>query len=259
MNSLARSETIEQRRRIFSGLAVRNRVVGVLRFAVPAAGIVIFGGLVLQLFLGSLGDDFGFSNMSIDRNNLIVDTPSYSSMGADGSSYLVEAAAAKSALDRTDIIDLTKAVLTIKKTEGTTMTAHADAARLETTSQLVTVDGATRIADSEGMKGTIVGIFANMAAETMVGKGDVDLAFANGATLKAASMSYDGSSSTWRFARATLTLPATPGEDETAKASTMVSKAAGPAAEIATGGVALPPVVAAPRPMARRPLAQEKP
>lgn len=252
MNSLARSETIEQRSRIFAGLAVRNRVIGVLRFAVPAAGIVIFFGLVLQLFLASLGDEFGFSNISVDRNNLIVDTPSYSSMGADGSSYQVQAASAKSALDRTDIIDLSMAVLTIKKTKGATITASADAARLETTSQLVTVDGATRIADSEGMEGTIVGIFADMAAETMVGKGDVDLTFANGATLKAGSMSYDGAVSTWRFARATLTLPSTPGEDEAKKAGAMASKAADPGPELVTRGVA-------PQPRARRPMAQEKP
>ena len=87
----------------------RNRLVGVLRFAVPAFGGVVFGGLMLQLFLASLGEDFGFSNVSIDRDNLVVDTPSYASMGADGSSYQVQAESARSALDRTDIIHLTKA------------------------------------------------------------------------------------------------------------------------------------------------------
>ncbi|MHB1103217.1 MAG: hypothetical protein ACYC0C_10690 [Devosia sp.] len=259
MSILARSETLDQRNRIFSTLAARNRFVEVLRFAVPAAGVVIFGGLVLQLFFASLGDDFGFSSISIDRNNLVVDTPSYSSMGADGSSYQVEAASAKSALDRTDIIDLNMVVLTIKKTKGATITARADAARLETTSQLVTVDGVTRIADSKGMKGTIVGIFANMAAETMVGKGGVDITFSNGATLKAASMSYDGASSTWQFARATLTLPSTPGEDEAKRAGAVVSQSAGQAAEDITGEVTGRPALVAPRPMARRPLAQEKP
>jgi lipopolysaccharide export system protein LptC len=255
MNTLARAETFEQRRRIFATLALRNRVVDVLRIAVPAAGIVIFCGLLLQLFLASLGDDFGFSNLSIDRNNLIVDTPSYSSMGTDGSSYQVSAASAKTALERTDIIDLTEPVLSITRTGGGTITARADAARLETTSQLMTVDGATRIADSDGLKGTIVGISADMAAETMVGNGDVDITFSNGATLEAASMSYDGARSTWRFARATLTLPSTPGEDrvEAPGAVAIDAAAEAPAAP------ALQPHLVPPQPVARRPLAQEQP
>jgi len=262
MSTLARSETLDQRSHIFSTLAARNRFVGVLRLAVPAAGVVILGGLVLQLFLASLGDDFGFSNISIDRNNLVVDTPSYSSMGVDGSSYQVEAASAKSALDRTDIIDLTRAVLTITKTGGATITASADAARLETSGQLVTVDGVTRIADSEGMKGTIVGIFANMAAETMVGKGDVDITFSNGTTLRADSMSFDGARSTWSFSRATLTLPSTPGEGEAGPAATVVSQPAGEVAvadqDEVTNSIAVAPAIVAPQPMARRPLAQEQ-
>lgn len=262
MSILARSETLDQRNRIFSTLAARNRLVGVLRLAVPAAGVIIPGGLVLQLFIAGLGDDFGFSNISIDRNNLVVETPSYSSMGADGSSYQVEAASARSALDHTDIIDLTQAVLTIKKAKGATITARADAARIETTGQLVTVDGVTRIADSKGMKGTIVGIFANMAAETMVGKGDVDITFSNGATLKAASMSYDGATSTWSFTRATLTLPSTPGEGKARKAAAIVNRPSGQVAEEdqedVTGGIAAAPVLVAPQPMARRPLAQEQ-
>lgn len=253
MSTLAPPESIERRDRIFSALAVRNRVVGAMRLAVPAVGIVILGGLVLELFIASLGDDFGFSNVSIDRNNLVVDTPSYSSMGADGSSYQVEAASAKSALDRTDIIDLTGAVLTIKKTMGATIVARADAARIETVGQLVTVEGVTRIADSKGMKGTIVGVFANMEAETMVGQGDVDITFSNGTTLEAAGMAYDGPSSTWRFSRATLTLPSTPGEDKVKEAAAAAGQVpAGMSAE-----VTLRPALVAPRPMARRPLARE--
>lgn len=262
MSTLARAETLEQRTRIFANLAVRNRLIEILRFAVPAAGIVILGGLVVRLFFAGMGDDFGFSNISIDRNNLIVDTPSYSSIGTDGSSYMVEAASARSALDRTDIIDLDMAVLTIAKAGGATITAAADAARLETTGQLVTVDGITSLADSEGMIGTVVGVFANMANESMVGRGAVDITFANGATLKAVGMSYSGADSTWSFSRATLTLPSTPGEERAAKSAQMVSQASAPlrgqVADEAIGQATSNSILVAPRPMSRRPAAQEQ-
>ena len=203
---LAQSGTVDQRDRILSILRARNRFVGVLRFAVPALGAVVFGGLMLQLFLGSLGDDFGFSNVSIDRNNLVVDTPSYSSMGADGSTYHVQAKSARSALDRTDIIHLSKAELTISRPSGAVITASAEEAVLETSGQEVKVAGVTHIAGSDGMKGSLVGLSADFATETAIGEGAVDITFSNGATLTAASMSYDGASSTWRFSRATLTV-----------------------------------------------------
>lgn len=212
MNILAQSGTADQRDRIFSTLRARNRFVGALRFAVPVVGVIAFGGLMLQLFLASLGEDFGFSNISIDRNNLVVDTPSYNSMGADGSSYHVQAESARAALDRTDVIELTGVALTTRRPAGAVITASADHARLETSDQRVTVEGATQIADSNGMKGKLLDIIADFAAETVTGSGAVDITFSNGATLTAASMSYDGKNSTWSFSRATLTVPSVPGE-----------------------------------------------
>lgn len=257
VNILAQSGTADQRDRIFATLRVRNRLVGVLRFAVPTFGGVVFGGLMLQLFFASLGEDFGFSNVSIDRNNLVVDTPSYASMGADGSSYQVQAESARSALDRTDIIHLTKAKLTISRPGGAVITASAEEALLDTSGQTVRVAGVTRIADSKGTKGTLVGMSANFATETAVGDGAVDITFSNGATLTAASMSYDGTTSTWKFSRATLTLQSTPGETETIDA--------GPRLDSRSSSQDLPrftsekPVVPAPEPAGRRPIAEERP
>lgn len=243
MNTLAQSGTVQQRSRIFAALVARNRVIEALRYAVPALGIVIFGGFALQLYLGSLGHDFGFSDISIDRNNLVVDTPTYSSVGTDGSFYGIEAASARTALDRTDIIDLTLPVLTLRKAGGTMITVTAENARVETTSQRLTVEGITRLSDSAGMSGTVVGVSANLAAETMVGKGPVDITFANGATLAAASMSYDGASATWGFTRAVLTLPSTPGEGQSGSGQ---SDGRAPA-----GLAAAPAVPGPPRPLAR--------
>lgn len=226
-----------------------------LRFAVPALGVVVFGGLMLRLFLVNLGDGFGFSNVSIDRNNLVVETPSYTSMGADGSSYQVQAVSARSALGRTDIIQMTEAVLTISKPNGVVITASADEAQLETAGQKVTVEGVTRIADSQGMKGTLVGILADFATETVTGSGAVDLTFSNGATLQAAGMSYDGKSSTWSFTQATLVLQSTPGERAGDAGLFDAPPVDGALPSISDEGAALP----APTPAGRRPEAGGNP
>jgi hypothetical protein len=75
-------------------------------------------------------EDFGFSNISIDRNNPVVDT-SYSSMGATAAPTS-EVAFARSAPDdrhhRSHPGDPDH-----KKSKGATITARADAARIETT------------------------------------------------------------------------------------------------------------------------------
>jgi hypothetical protein len=217
MSTLTRSDTIQERGRIFAALALRNRLVVALRLAVPAFGIVVLGGLVLQLYLASRGDDFGFADIRIDRENLVVDSPSYSNMGTDGSSYLIEAASARSALGQTDIIDLVDVVLSFGKPTGGTITARTDAARLRTTDQLVIIEGVARIDGSDGMRGTLADVTADVAAEAMVGNGAVDVTFADGTRLEAAGMSYDVRNTTWQFERATLTLPATP-EAETGTA-----------------------------------------
>lgn len=182
-----------------------------LRLGVPALGAAVFGGLVLQLFLVNLGDRFGFSGLAIDRDHLVVDTPSYSSMGADGSWYRVEATAARSALGRTNVIELIGAVLTVTRPDGVVLSASADTAELETGGQTVTVAGVTRLADSEGMRGTVEGLLADFAAEAVTASGPVDISFQKGARLIAEAMSYDAASATWRFTRATLRLADTPG------------------------------------------------
>ncbi len=182
-----------------------------LRFAVPAFGVVVFGGLVLQLFLVNLGDQFGFSSIAVDRTHLVVDTPSYSSMGTDGSWYRVEAAAARAALERTNVIELREAVVTVTRPDGSVLSASADTAELETGGQTVTVAGITRLADSEGMRGSVEGLRADFAAEAVTGSGPVDIAFPQGARLTADAMSYDAASAIWRFSRATLVLADTPG------------------------------------------------
>ncbi len=182
-----------------------------LRFAVPAFGVVVFGGLVLQLFLVNLGDQFGFSSIAVDRTHLVVDTPSYSSMGADGSWYRVEAAAARAALERTNVIELREAVVTVTRPDGSVLSASADTAELETGGQTVTVAGITRLADSEGMRGSVEGLRADFAAEAATGSGPVDVTFPQGARLTADAMSYDAASAIWHFSRATLVLADTPG------------------------------------------------
>ena len=87
MSIAARTETAEQRAAIYAALIRRNRLVGLLRIGLPVIGGIVLAGLLVQLFIGSLIPDFGFANITIDRDNLVVETPAYSGVGADGTVY----------------------------------------------------------------------------------------------------------------------------------------------------------------------------
>jgi hypothetical protein len=214
MSTLAHTDTFDHRSRIFARLTARNRLVAILRIAVPVLGVLVLAGLLLQLVIGSLAPGFSFAGITIDRDRLVVDAPSYEAMSADGTSYAVSAASAVAAPNTNDLVDLTGALLTMRQPDGREVTAAAESAQLQTTDQLVLVDGVARIADNRGAHGTLVGVRADIPAETMTASGPVDLTFGNGATLEASGMAYAGDG-IWRFTEVTLVLPSTPGADAT--------------------------------------------
>lgn len=216
MIALGRTETAEQRAAIFAALNRRNRLVRVLRLGLPAFGAVLLLGLLLQIYVGSLMPDLGFANVTIDRDNLVVEAPVYSGTGTDGTIYAVSAATARTAFGRFDVIGLTDAAFTmVQGSDGTRFTARAAAASLQMTDQTVVVDGPAHVEGSDGMHGTLLDATLDVDAESLRSAGPVDLTFSTGTSIKAASMHYDGATQRWSFERATVELPATPGEEDT--------------------------------------------
>ena len=81
---VARALTADQRAEIFGRLVARNRIVGGLRVAVPALGLLAALLLVGQIWLANLESQYGVSGIRIDRGNMVVETPQYSEIGGDG-------------------------------------------------------------------------------------------------------------------------------------------------------------------------------
>lgn len=215
MSLAARTDTSEQRTAIYAGLVRRNRLVRVLRYGLPAIGAIVFLGLVLQIYIGSLLPDFGFANITIDRDNLVVEAPVYRGAGGDGSVYSLSAATARTSIGNTDLIDLTDAVFALDQPGGTRYEAHGARAQLHVSDETIVVDGIANIEGTDGLSGTIVDAEVDVGGESMHSKGAVDITLRD-ANVKAASMSYDGATGRWTFHGATLHLEATPGEEPVA-------------------------------------------
>lgn len=210
---LASAQDAGTRARIYAGLEQRNRFVAILRVGVPALGVLVFLGLTLQLILAGMMNQFGIANIRIDRDNLVVDNPSYSSMTADGTMYTVMSQSARTALGDTDLLHLSQATLNVTKPDGSWMKAEAEAADMRLSSQSVFVPEAMGIADSRGTTGTVEGVTADLVSESLVSEGPARIRYHNGTTLDADTMTYDGKRQLWQFNRATLVIPDTPGAE----------------------------------------------
>jgi len=199
------------RERLYRALTRRNRLVGVLRIAVPVAGaivlVVVLGGIVLD----NLREQFGFASIRIDRDNLVVDAPRVTAIGDDGTLYASTASMARMRLGSTDLIDMTDAVFTMTPVTGPIFTAAAPAAAMQTNDQTLTVPGRLTVNSNDGLHGTLEDFFGDMLGLQMVAYGAVDLTFPEGMQVQSDGMTYDGTAKLWTFTRATVTLQETPG------------------------------------------------
>lgn len=202
----------DSRERLYRGLMRRNRVVAVLRWVVPAAGAAVLAFIIGAMVLDVIAHRFGFANIRIDRDNLVVETPQLTSTGQDGTLFSVSARSAKVSVTQRDIIDMVEAKLTMAPTKGATVTATADAAQFQTSNQLLNVPGTTYVKGTDGLEGTVDGIFADLMKWTVTASGKVHIKLPDGSTLDSNGMSYDHKAALYSFKDVTVNLEMTPGE-----------------------------------------------
>jgi lipopolysaccharide export system protein LptC len=208
----AGTDTAEKRRAIYASLTARNRVVAILRIGLPALGALIFAGLVLQLYFGSMVPDFGFANVRIDRENLVFEAPSYAGTGSDGTAYELAAESARAGLSNADIVHLRGASVSMRKPDGSAFAAFAPTAQLSIASQVVTVGG-MELSSNGGLSGTLGEAVIDVLHETLTAPGGAELIFGDGTGLRADAMTYDGATGMWTFTgQVKLSFAETPGE-----------------------------------------------
>jgi len=207
---VARTQTFDQRTAILGGLLWRNRLVSVLRLAVPALGVAAFLVLMGQMWLTGIARQYGVSGIRIDRGQLVVETPQYSETGDDGSRYLVTAEAARTPLDNPNTISMTSPDLLFERPGKAPFHAVADSATIDTSTHRVSIPGVTHVRSADGLFGTLTEVRSDMTEQVTIAEGPVDLTFPDGSHLVAGNMHFDGPADIWTFERATLTVPNLP-------------------------------------------------
>ena len=205
---------IDDRAALYAQLNRRNRLVALLRWLVPAGGVLVFVVLLAMIVIDNLSQRFGYSNIRIDRDNLVVETPRLTSTGDDGTLYALSAQAAKVAPMQNDLIDMQDAVFSMTPPEGAAMQAAAAEAQFQTHDQLLNVPGVTQVTSTDGLDGTLGGVFADLMNWKMVASGHVDITLPSGSHIVSDGMTYDRGTGIYTFRNAKVTLLATPGETE---------------------------------------------
>ncbi|QQR36358.1 hypothetical protein JI749_01585 [Devosia oryziradicis] len=205
-----------QRLAIYRGLEARNRLVAILRVGVPALGAVALSALLLQIYMSSQTARFGISQIVVSPDSISVETPEYSGVLDDGTAYRVSASSARAAVEATDRIGLSDASLTMVKPDGVTIQVDTPAAVLDTTGQIVEIEGMAEVSNSLGTSGVLRNTVFDYVAQRLTGTGKVDIDYADGTKLLAEGLTYDAAAMVWTFTRATVTLPDTPGANQPA-------------------------------------------
>ncbi len=203
------AETAEHRAALYEGLLRRNRLVRILRIGLPVIGLVLFAGLAGQIVIASFLGQYGISNIIIDRDNLTVETPAYSSVAADGTMFTISSREARASMGNTDLLQLEDSELTVTKPDGSWMKAGAQSSQLRLSSQSVTVPGSMVVTDSNGTRGEVREVEADLLTESLQSSGPARIEYSSGVTIDAQRMGYDGKARLWTFDRATLTIPQT--------------------------------------------------
>lgn len=203
----AEADTAEHRAALYDALVRRNRLVQILRIGLPLIGLVVLAGLVGQIMIASFLGQYGISNIIIDRDNLTVETPAYSSMAADGTMFTISSRQARASMGNTDLLQLEESELTVTKPDGSWMKAGADSSQLRLSAQSVTVPGSMVVTDSNGTRGEVREVEANLLTESLRSAGPARIEYSSGVSIDADRMDYDGKARLWTFERATLTIP----------------------------------------------------
>jgi lipopolysaccharide export system protein LptC len=192
----------------------RNRFVGILRLALPALGLIVLAGLIVQITISSLSARYGLGQVEVEGDRVRVRAPEYAGSMTDGSVYRIWAEEAFAAIADTDRITLVNVRAQIETPAGLRREASALSAQLDAESRQVHIPGVTEIADSTGTTGQLVDTDFDWPSQILTTRGAVEIDYSDGSSVRAKGLVHDAEQGLWTFHDAVVTLPATPGEPE---------------------------------------------
>lgn len=207
----ATADSADERGLLYERLNRRNRVVGFMRWIVPAVGLVVTGGLVVQIIIANLSVDYGLTGISYQDGKVVIADPRYGGLTGDGITYDVVADNAYVLMENPDLIDMENAVINTVDEDDYRMTATAAEAHLDLGVEQVTIEGLMTTIDSDGVTGELYRSLIDWSGQKLVSDGPVRFSFEDGSAIASETLTYNANREVWRFGPSLYT---NPGDDE---------------------------------------------
>ena len=189
---------------VYKKLARRNAVMAVLRIAVPVCGFLLLLFLVAQIFIANIADQYGVSGIGIERDALVIETPTYEGTMANGTTYRLAAEKATAPLSATNILDLSNVVLDLKRNDGIALHATTALAQYDLLEQTVVISGETRVRDSRQINAVLRQSVVDWETQKFSAMNGVKILFSDGTVLEGDTLIFDGKDTEWHFTNARL-------------------------------------------------------
>lgn len=205
----------DPRHALYRRFARRNRLVGVLRAVVPAAGLLLlaapFGGMLVSAF----APGFSIEGLRLENDTLVIEAPRFEGTLPGGDAYYMTAKRAESRVGDLDTIDLYDLDLDLSGAAGYRANAVFSRAQWTLSTEQLYSNEDVVVSDSTGASGVLAGVEMDWPGQVITSGGPVRFDFAGGNRLRAQEMYYDINASHWRFTRVLLEM--TPAEDSGAE------------------------------------------
>ncbi len=189
---------------LYNRLVWRNRFITIMRFLVPLVGLIILSLLVIKIYIANIGNDYNISNIRIERDLIILETPQYSGTMGNGSKYKITAQKATTAVGDGDVFDLSDAEFDMTGLDDLSIIATAKKANYDIVGQVVKVKDEMIVHDSRGMNSKLNNVIIDWETQILNAKDSAEIVFSDGSTLNSKTLIYDINAQTYKFTQVTL-------------------------------------------------------
>lgn len=207
--------TVGMRLDTYNRFARHNRRIGVLRWAVPVAGVIVLSVPVLQLAASMVADSLPIEGLRLENDTLVIEGPRFEGRTATGSNYSMDAARAESRIGDLDTADLYDLTIAITDDAGYDATVRFSSAEWTMSTQYLRSNEDVAVADSTGASGILAGVEVDWPVQRITSEGPVRFSFDSGASLVARTMLYDMNAGLWQFTNVDLDMVPQPDAGET--------------------------------------------
>lgn len=189
----------EIRHRLYKRLTRHNRVISVLRFAIPALAIGLLVLPATQIIVSMVSEVIPIAGIRLDNDTLVIDTPRFDGRTATGTVYRMTAARAESRIGDLDIADLYDMRVDLRDDGDYRALALFSAAQWTMSQERLISNEDVTITDSTGMQAVLGGVDIDWPGQIVTSQGPVAITFGDGNQLDAATMVHDMDAAIWQF------------------------------------------------------------